>query len=56
MNLLKIIFFMFAVFVGAFMFVFGEFDDSPGGQGLGLLSLVFGVISLVKNLNKKPRS
>jgi LPXTG-motif cell wall-anchored protein len=40
---------MLAIFFGAFMFVFGEFDDSPGGQLLGLLVLVGGVWGLFKN-------
>jgi len=38
-----------AISFGIFMFVYGEYDDSPGGELLGLLLFVFGIISLIKN-------
>jgi hypothetical protein len=28
------------VFVGVFAMIFGEFDDSPGLQGLGLILII----------------
>jgi hypothetical protein len=31
--------------VGAFAIIFGEADDSPGLQGLGLLLVIFSAIS-----------
>lgn len=31
------------------MFVFGEIDDSPGAQLLGVISFVAGIIIAVKN-------
>jgi len=39
--------FAFNVFLGAFMFVFGEADDSPGAQLLGLIAFVIGVVGLI---------
>jgi len=30
------------------MFVYGGYDDSPGGQGLGLLAAAVGVIGIIK--------
>jgi len=33
--------------------VFGEFDDSPGAQGLGLILAITGVVKIVKSGNKK---
>jgi len=37
-----------AILVGAFMFVYGEFDDSPGGQLIGLVAVIIGIVGLVK--------
>jgi hypothetical protein len=31
------------------MFVYGEFDDSPGGQLMGLIATIIGVAGLIKN-------
>ena len=36
----------FLVASGIFFFVYGGYDDSPGGQGLGLLIAVYGVTRL----------
>lgn len=47
-----------AVLFGIFMFVYGEFDDSPGGQLLGLLMFIGGIVGIVKSKKKiiKPDS
>ena len=42
-----------AILVGAFMFVYGEFDDSPGGQFLGLLAIIIGIVGAIKSKKKK---
>ena len=34
------------------MFVYGEIDDSPGGQLLGLLAIVAGIVGVIKSKNK----
>ncbi|HLE57838.1 MAG TPA: hypothetical protein VJB15_12200 [Rhodothermia bacterium] len=34
------------VFVGIFFIVYGGYDDSPGGQGLGLLLVMYGMARL----------
>ena len=31
------------------MFVYGGYDDSPGGQLLGLVAFVFGIVGVVKS-------
>lgn len=41
-----------AILFGAFFFVYGEFDDSPGGQLLGLLVVILGVVSIMKSRKK----
>ena len=45
----------FGIFVGILAMVFGEFDDSPGLQGLGMLMIIFMVFRVYKNY-QKPRS
>jgi len=47
-KFLKILFFVLAVSFGIFLIVFGEHDDSPGAQGLGLLLIIVSIISMIK--------
>lgn len=37
-----------AVVLGASLFVFGGYDDSPGAQLLGVLVVVVGVVFLIR--------
>lgn len=46
--IIKTICFIFLILFGVFMIVYGEYDDSPGGQGLGLLAVIIGIIAIVK--------
>jgi hypothetical protein len=55
MNKSRLLYSIFAIF-GAFMFVFGEIDDSPGGQLLGLLAIIIGIVGLIKSKKKTPDS
>lgn len=34
------------------MFVYGGYDDSPGGQGLGPLLFIVGIVGIVKSKKK----
>ncbi|EKE18940.1 MAG: hypothetical protein ACD_9C00190G0004 [uncultured bacterium] len=45
----RILYFVLAISFGAFMIVFGEGDDSPGAQMLGLIAVVIGIVGLIKN-------
>lgn len=45
---LKITLSILAILFGAFMVVFGEFDDSPGAQGLGVLLAIVGMVVIEK--------
>lgn len=45
----KILYFVCAILFGVFMFVYGELDDSPGGQLLGLIATITGITGLIKN-------
>jgi len=52
MNKIKIISLIFLMLAGVFMFVYGEFDDSPGGQLIGLLAVITGIVGLIKSKKK----
>jgi len=59
MNKSRIIYFILAILFGiilvsfgVFMIVYGEIDDSPGGQMLGLLAVVIGIIGMIKSKKK----
>lgn len=45
----KLIFSVLAILFGVFFFVYGGYDDSPGGQLLGLLAVIAGVVGAVKS-------
>ena len=31
------------------MFVYGGYDDSPGGQMLGLIAVIIGIVGIIKS-------
>lgn len=39
---------------GIFLFVYGERDDSPGAQGLGLIIATFAIVALVRRTKRTP--
>jgi len=53
MNMLKLIFSILAILLGAFFVVYGEYDDSPGGQLLGLVVAIAGIVGVIKSRKKK---
>ena len=48
MNKSRIIYSILAILIGALMFVYAGVDDSPGGQMIGLLVIIFGIVGLIK--------
>jgi len=42
-----------AILLGVFFVVFGESDDSPGLQGLGLILIITTVVIAIRNKKKK---
>ena len=52
MNVVRIIFSILAILFGIFMFVYGEWDDSPGGQLLGVILAILGVVGIIKSKKK----
>lgn len=55
MSKIKIALSILAVLFGIFLIVFGGYDDSPGGQMIGLVVAIVAVIALAKNRNKSIR-
>jgi drug/metabolite transporter (DMT)-like permease len=53
MKIIKILSFILLILFGAFMVVFGEHDDSPGAQGLGVIGAIIGLIGIYKQIKKK---
>lgn len=56
MSKIKLIGFIFAILFGAFLFVYGEYDDSPGGQLIGLIVAIIGIIGVIKWFKKNTKS
>jgi hypothetical protein len=52
MNKTRLLFSILAIAFGVFMFVYGGYDDSPGGQLLGLVMVIAGTVGVVKNRKK----
>lgn len=45
---MKIFAAVIGIFAGSFAMVFGEFDDSPGLQGLGMILIIFILFKVVR--------
>ncbi len=52
-HILKILGLILLMLFGVFMFIYGGYDDSPGGQGLGLLAFVAGLFLMVRISKKR---
>ena len=44
----KVLCFILIIIIGSLLFIYGEIDDSPGGQLIGLLVVVGGFIGIGK--------
>jgi uncharacterized membrane protein len=53
MNKIKLISSILAILFGIFMVVYGGYDDSPGGQLLGLFLVIADIVVMVKSKRKK---
>ncbi|MFH1427362.1 MAG: hypothetical protein ABIG60_02430 [Patescibacteria group bacterium] len=40
------------ILLGIVMFVYGEYDDSPGGQLIGVIVVIIGIVGLIKSKKK----
>ena len=52
MKKIKILYFIIAILIGVFMFIYGEIDDSPGGQLIGLLAVIMCIVGVIKKKSK----
>jgi hypothetical protein len=52
MNWVKATLFLLLALFGAFMVVYGGYDDSPGAQLLGLVVIVVGIFGVIKSRKK----
>jgi len=52
MNKSRILYSVLAMLFGAFLVVYGEIDDSPGGQLLGVLAVILGIVGVIKSKKK----
>jgi len=52
MSKIKLIFLILAILLGVFFVIYGEYDDSPGGQLLGVVLMVIGIVGIARNKKK----
>ncbi|MES3032113.1 MAG: LPXTG cell wall anchor domain-containing protein [Patescibacteria group bacterium] len=52
MKTSHLIYSILAILFGAFMVVYGGVDDSPGGQLLGLVLVIGGIVFIVRSKKK----
>ena len=53
MKAIKITGFLILMILGIAMFIYGGYDDSPGGQLLGAAAVIGSIIGIVMHLKKK---
>jgi len=56
MDRIKIPVFILAILFGVFMFVYGGYDDSPGGQLMGLVAVIIGIAGIIRRKKKITKS
>ena len=49
----KILYFIFAILIGVLMFVYAGIDDSPGGQLIGLIVVIIGIVGVIRWFREK---
>lgn len=42
-----------AIVLGAFFIVYAGYDDSPGGQLLGLVAVIAGIVGAIRSARKR---
>ena len=52
MNKSKLALSILAILLGVFMFVYAGIDDSPGGQLLGVIVGIIGIVGVIKSKKK----
>lgn len=49
MNKSRMLYFILAILVGVFLFIYGGIDDSPGGQMIGILIIIASIAGILKS-------
>ncbi|MFH1612095.1 MAG: hypothetical protein ABH887_02405 [bacterium] len=49
---IKILCFVFAILIGVLMFVYAGIDNSPGGQLLGVIVVIVGIVYFIRSKKK----
>jgi hypothetical protein len=49
---MKILLSVLVIALGAFLFVYGGYDDSPGAQLLGVVVAIGGIVGVIKSRKK----
>jgi hypothetical protein len=52
MNKSRVLISILTILFGAFLVVYGGYDDSPGAQLLGLLVVIGGIVGVIKSRKK----
>ena len=52
----RILYYILAILIGIIMFVYAEIDDSPGGQMIGLISVVIGIVGIASMIINKKKT
>jgi drug/metabolite transporter (DMT)-like permease len=53
MNKVRLLYSALVIVFGVAMVIYGGYDDSPGGQLLGLLAVILGIVGIVKSKKQK---
>jgi hypothetical protein len=47
-----ILYFILIIFIGPVMFIYAGYDDSPGGQLIGVIVSIIGIIGIIRTKRK----
>lgn len=56
MKTIKLLLFILAIPIGVFLFVYGEYDDSPGGQLFGLVLALIGIVGIIMRIKEQKEN
>lgn len=54
--MIKTLSFIALILLGIFIFIYGGYDDSPGAQLIGLLTVIWGIFLLIKKSKEAKKS
>jgi len=52
----RILYSILAILIGVLMFIYAGIDDSPGGQLIGLIMVIIGIIGIIKLILDKTKN